>query len=274
MKYLWLLTGLFLFFGQLVHSQTLKDDEQELFILFEQLNHERDDEGKDSVNSEITRILSERLKHELSFDYHFRSLKKLGIVKSPNRLLKLYTWNLFYADGTYKYFGFVQYRPKKRKAPRLYRLHDKSGEIENSQHTELTPQNWYGALYYDVAEKKYNRETIYTLMGWDGFDDFSNKKIIDVLRITNDGTLQFGMPIISYQDKIYHRLIFEFSEQSKMNLQYDAHYDMIIWDHLLPTSPSLEGQYEYYGPDFTQDGLFFEKNKWNYYPDIKPKNRN
>ena len=49
---------------------------------------------------------------------------------------------------------------------------------------------------------------------------------------------------------------------------------MIIWDHLSPSNKTLEGRYEYYGPDFSQDGLFFKDNEWKYYPDIKPKNRN
>jgi hypothetical protein len=54
-----------------------------------------------------------------------------------------------------------------------------------------------------------------------------------------------------------------------MSLRYDPQKKMIVFDHLSPTKPSLEGQYEFYGPDFTYDGLKFEKGVWEHYQNIE-----
>lgn len=43
---------------------------------------------------------------------------------------------------------------------------------------------------------------------------------------------------------------------------------MIIFDHLSPASKAMEGQYQYYGPDFTYDGFVFEDGKWNLYSNL------
>ena len=46
-----------------------------------------------------------------------------------------------------------------------------------------------------------------------------------------------------------------------MMLRYDDKLKMIVFDHLSPSKPSYEGKYQYYGPDFSYDGLIFEKGK-------------
>lgn len=254
-------------------AQNISTAEQKMIMLFEKLRFEKTDSKKDSLNTIILKEFENILQQEASFEYPFNHLRSVGTLLSEDRLLKIYTWNIFYRDGSNRYFGFVQYRKKKRKAHELYRLTDQSHALEKPKQKKLSPDNWYGCLYYDLVQKKINRRnTIYTLMGWDAHDNFSNKKIIDILHIDRRG-LNFGLPVINYQNHNYNRLIFEYAEQSKMLLQYDKRYDMIIWDHLSAPNSGLKGNYEYYGPDGTQDGLNFENGMWKYYPDIKPKNQ-
>jgi hypothetical protein len=261
-----------IFFSGILSAQEFARQEQELLILFEKLRFETNDSKKDSLNAHILSKFKKILEQEASFDYPFKQLRSVGILKSPDELLKIYNWNLFYSDGSNQYSGFVQYRKKKRKSHNLYELKDRSESIENPEQLKLSDQNWYGCLYYDLVEKQIGRETIYTLMGWDANDNFSNKKIIDILQIDRKG-ISFGMPVLNYKNKKYHRLIFEYAEQAKMLLQYDKRYDMIIWDHLSPPNSALKGNYEYYGPDGTQDGLNFKNDEWQYHPNIEPKNR-
>jgi len=52
----------------------------------------------------------------------------------------------------------------------------------------------------------------------------------------------------------------KFHEKKKKNL--------IIFDHLSPTSPQLEGMYDFYVPDGSYDGFTWEKGKWIYIKDI------
>ena len=53
-----------------------------------------------------------------------------------------------------------------------------------------------------------------------------------------------------------------------MSLTYDKRLKMIIWDHLSPSKQELAGNYKYYGPDMTFDGLYFEKGVWKYVSDV------
>ena len=42
----------------------------------------------------------------------------------------------------------------------------------------------------------------------------------------------------------------------------------IIYDHLSPTSPQLEGMYDFYVPDGSYDAFKWEKGKWVYIKDF------
>ena len=58
------------------------------------------------------------------------------------------------------------------------------------------------------------------------------------------------------------RLFFEYSDKVYMQLNYDKSKEMIVFDHLSPSQEKFKGNYQYYGPDFSIDGLFFKKGKW------------
>jgi hypothetical protein len=49
-----------------------------------------------------------------------------------------------------------------------------------------------------------------------------------------------------------------------MNLSYNEKMKMIVFDHLSPSESKYAGQYMYYGPDFSYDGLLFKDKKWFY----------
>ncbi len=247
-------------------------DENQLSVLFEKLKFTETDAKKDSINEIIIKKFKRFLRKKNSFDYKFKNRKNFGVIKSKDKLLKIYNWNLSYSNGTFKYFGFLQYYHKKKKKYIVYALNDNSENITNPELAVLSPKNWYGALYYKIVYKKHKKNRYYTLLGWDGNDIFTNKKIIEVLYFTKSGKAVFGKPIIEYEKRNVNRIIFEYTEQAKMLLRYDDKQDMIIWDHLAPSKKGLEGQYRYYGPDFSYDGLFFNKNKWDFYSNINIKN--
>lgn len=254
-----------------ITAQSLEQQEQSIFTLFEKMRLEDTDPQKDSINQLIINKFEAVLRDENAFDYPFSRLNSVGILNASDGLLRLFNWNVFHSDGSHSYYAFLLHKYKKRKAPRLYRLQDK-GELPAGPNADILSANeWYGCLYYDIKPVKFGRNTVYMLTGWDAADLFSNKKVLDALYF-EDNELRLGMPFINYRNKVYTRLVFEYAEQAKMVLRYDKRYDMIIWDHLAPSSPALEGKYEYYGPDGTQDGLNYERDQWVYYPDIEPVN--
>ncbi len=270
-KYIKFIFSTYLFLASFnLYSQNLESIEKKLFDKFNLLYSENEDSTLLILNSEILSIFNHALEQENSFTFPFNKLNKISKLTSEDKKLKIFTWHLQFADGNFKYFGFVQYKNKKQ--IELITLDDKSDKIPNPENLRLTADNWYGALYYKIISKKNKGQTVYTLLGWDGNTNFSNKKLIDVLSFF-DGIAHFGAPIFQYQNNIQHRIIFEFAEQVNMVLRYDTDYKMIIWDHLAPAQKQFEGQFQYYGPDFSYDGVIFKKGIWNFAEKITPVNK-
>lgn len=252
----------------------------ELSYYEDSLNHyftliltERDDLKKEELNKKILYFFRIALDQESSFLFTFEKLKNVGIIYSPDNKLRIINWNLPYNDRTHKYFGFIQYHKSKREVL-TYELNDKSDEINTPEFAILKHDNWYGALYYKIVVNKYRNNVYYTLLGADLNDLLTKKKIIEILYFDNKDFPVFGKQVFKNRNLPVSRVIFEFNAQSNMVLTYDEDKLMIIHDHLSPSRPSLKGRYEFYGPDFSYDGLKFERGIWNTYPDIDVRNYN
>jgi hypothetical protein len=280
MKYIKLLVLLFVIlvseqntFGKYENSEDLRLVEDSLNHYFTKLVSETNDARKIELNNHIIHYFKQALKNENSFTYQFDSLKFVGVILSPDEKLRIITWNLPYNDRTYQYFGFVQYK-KTKKSYEFYELFDKSEQIKKPEQAILNTKNWYGALYYKIIVNKSNGTEYYTLLGADLNNLFTKKKIVDILYFDKNGFPVFGKKVFKNKTTPISRVIFEFSAQTNMTLTYDDEKEMIIYDHLSPSRPSLEGQFEFYGPDFSYDGLKFERGIWNAYSDIDVRNYN
>ncbi len=256
-----------------VKSQNLLQLQEDSVIQqFEKIILTDDDSDKKYYNKNTVEIFERALKNEDAFDYSFEKLKYIGCLNSKDKNVRIFTWNLAYSDGTYEYFGFVVYFPKSIDNQLVYRLNDKSAECSSPTTQSLTNSNWFGALYYQIIENKFNKKTYYTLLGWDGNTDFTNKKVIEVLTFDDENTPQFWLPIFNVGETKKKRLVFEYAERAKMTLKWDDDLDLIIFDYLSPPKPIYDGQYEYYGPDGTYGGLYFKDGLWHYQSDVDARN--
>jgi hypothetical protein len=262
-----------IFTNQVIAQNLSLNSEKEVDLqkYFSQIIIEPTDIIKEELNSKIVNRFREILKDDESFSNEFDSLKNIGIVYSADEKVRLITWNLPYNDGTHKYFGFIQYKKSKRKVL-TFELNDQSDKIKRPETTVLSSINWYGALYYKVIDNKYKGETYYTLLGADLNNMFTHKKIIEILSFGKDDIPFFGKAVFKNQKSANTRLIFEFAAQSTMVVTYDEDMQMIVYDHLSPSRPSLKGRFEFYGPDFSYDGLKFERGIWNRYQEIDVRN--
>lgn len=243
-----------------------------------------EDADKLRINEELISAFNSILSNPGSFSYPFDELSKdIGILYSPDNQLRIIHWNITRSDGTYLYSGFIQsyhtevkktsfFHKTKTTTLQLYQLYDKSGEIKNPDNAITDNKKWFGALYSRIIVKKYKGRTYYTLLGWDGNDKFSQKKIIDVLTFDSKGIPHFGADIFNFERKYPKRVIFEYSATCTMSLRYSSKKDSIVFGHLAPIEPQLEGQYQYYCNDMSSDGFGFKKGKWNYGADINALN--
>jgi len=283
--------------------------EDTLKILGPQILNGKDDFVRYSANEKFLDILEEVLQIDGSFNYPFDSLNTIARLVSPDKKFRIFNWNIPKTDGTYEHFGIIQSYNKRRKRYDLYVLTDKSDEIENPELQVLNEDKWYGAHYYKIILSKSGKKTFYTLLGWDGNNMFSTKKIIEVLSFRSNGSPVFGYYLFKDYKKRCKRVIFEYSTSVVMSLRYETQqYDvikerkkkkrrrrgkgkkrkpkpkkkdkikkvktkMIVFDHLVPMNPSFEGQYQYYVPVTNQvDAFIFSKGKWVYMVDIDARN--
>lgn len=246
--------------------------------LVKQLYHSKTYEDQKKYNQELLKAFEEAIELDPKFNYAFDSLQKdIGILISPDKKFRIVHWNIPKSDGTHEYYGFIQskFTTKKNKVEsvQIFPLTDKSAEIKNPDNAITDHNKWFGALYNKIIVKKTKSKTYYTLLGWDGNDKFSQKKIIEVLTFDpNNGTPKFGADIFNYEKKYPKRIIFEYSATCSMSLRFSPKKDSIVFGHLAPTSSQLVGQFQYYCSDMSFDGFGFKKGKWNYGTDINAVN--
>lgn len=234
----------------------------------------RTDDEKIKLNERLLDLFRTTLDMEGSYEYPFNSLMHCGVFKSPDNVFRLYNWNLRFSDGSYHYYGFIQYYNSKKNKVLTWELSDRSDSIPDPENQMLTHTHWWGSLYYFILPYKYKKQTHYILLGWDGNNNFTNKKVVEHLSFTSQGEPRFGKSVFIIDNKLLKRHIIEYSIRVSVALIYDPKAEAIVWDHLAPENSSKTGDLYYYGPDASYDGFKYDGKKWIYIPDIYVTNPN
>jgi hypothetical protein len=245
----------------------IKQAEDTLIVLFQGLNDTGLRDMHSEYNGKIINILEDILELPRSFYYRFDAIPTLGSVTSTDSLIRIFTWNVAVSPQEYNYYGFIQIREDNSDKVRLCFLNHSPASRNDLENNVFNPDNWYGALYYQIQTVHDSGKTIYTLIGFNFNSIFTNIKLIDVLNL-DDGEPQFGAPVFQFADSLRNRAVFEYSSRVVMFLRYIDEVNMIVYDHLSPASPDQAGQYRFYGPDFSYDAFKFENGKWHNLIDI------
>lgn len=271
------------------------------------------------ANNRIIVLLQRVLKQENSIKINFDTLKYISVLKSDDNKLHVFSWLLVRPLGVYEYYGIIMSFDESKKQYKTAILQDKTPQISAPMKKNLTPEKWYGARYYQLITNKFKGKNYYTLLGWKGIDMTQTAKVIEIITLKNNGLINFGYGIFDIKDNEYFkegkslkRLIFTFSSDAKMNMNYQQQIilkkikegkikkqkpqynfiaqnkevrtdpkfkkidgKMIVVDQLAPLNPEMEGMYAFYVPKVNVlDALYFEKGKWVYYVDIDARNDN
>ena len=226
------------------------------------------------ANNGFIPILKEVLSFDKSFKYPFDSLETLAILSPEDKSFRLFNWILRKDNGTYDYFCLIHYNNKKKKKFEIIELFDKSETIRNEKFEDLDSKNWYGALYYEIIYIKKSGRKYYTLLGWDGNDGRSTKKIIEPIYFSGKNKVKFGLPVFKLKDKTRpKRIILECDSKSSFSLKYDKNNKRLIFDQLVPIKKELKGMHEYYIPEGTYNSFNYENGKWILNEDIDARNK-
>ena len=216
--------------------------------------------------------IKEILISDPEMNFTFDSIKNLSIVISPDKKIRILSWVLpKIGNISFTYFGYIQTAANKKEPTIIYELIDKTSTIEDAEDAKLSPDKWFGAIYYKILVNETSGKKIYTLLGWKGNNQFSTKKVIDAFYFITKRPV-FATSIFKADKKIKNRLILEYNALAVASLKFNEKDKMIVFDHLSPPEPNQTGMYENYGPDFSYDGLKFKKGKWELMRDIQLRN--
>ncbi|MBM3428745.1 MAG: hypothetical protein FJX95_08180 [Bacteroidetes bacterium] len=201
-------------------------------------------------------------------DYAFWKFSK---IISPDQRFRLITWNVPLQNGEHIYFGVIWIWSEMEGRFFAIPLKDfqRDGDKWDARYFEA--DQWPGALYYEIIPCKSKRKKevdTYTLLGWDGRDNMTNAKVLDVVKIISNEKVRFGEGLFETPTGTKKRLMFQYADEVSASFKYYPKKKAIVMDHLSPKNAMMEGIYADYGPDGTYDLYQWEKGKWKLYSNI------
>jgi hypothetical protein len=234
-------------------------------LQYEKIKPHTNDAYKKQANDKFSAMLKKALMVPGSFTYPFDSITTMSKLTSPDKKFRIINWDVPRYDETIGFFGFIQsYNPKTQQYT-LYELHDQGSASATAELSAGTPDKWFGMLYYKIIPSETEKDT-YIMLAWQGYTGIITRKIIDILSFNAEGVPTFGKAIFRRPPAGYKstakRIVFQYSAQLYMSLEYNEGKKMIMYDHLAPPDPSLDGQYQFYGPSFQVDALTYTNKAW------------
>jgi hypothetical protein len=243
----------------------------ELERLYGRLAKNLSDSVKLQANDSINSMIESYVGSDSVFSHRFKNLRYLGEVTSPDSIVKIVTWNLILVDRPGRYFSYFIKKQKDGKSNIIQRLTAEYSEGQISTDTTYSADSWYGALYYDIRPQTIDGKISWVLLGIDYGNPLITRKIIDVLDYSHEDRINFGMKLFLSQDTIKYREIFEYSSDATMSLRF-ANDGSIVFDHLVPLTPELTNNHQYYAPHYSNDAYVYENGLWRYKLNVDARN--
>lgn len=251
---------------------TLRDSERRLNDMgFRMIMTTDEDERLLSARNFLI-TLSRTLRIQKSYFYPFDSVKSMSKLYSPDNRFRIITWNIALNNGNFHYYGVIQMNPDYIKTIKdttnlrsFYPLIDRSAQIKNALDTTVGQDFWYGAAYYQIHKTVNKKQVYYTIIGWNGANMMTNKKIVDVLYFEKNKPL-FGTPIFEMNEARYKkplkRLVYEFSNSGTMTLRVSRKRNYLVVENIVPPRRQDYGRPETYLPDGSYEYFVWEKGFW------------
>ena len=205
-------------------------------------------------NSELLKVINQSKSYLLDFN----QIEILSVLQPKDKRFKIFTWFTPYKNAKYQYFGLIQMCKKNGKKCMIFNLSTNNFSDNLLQH-ELSIDQWYGCMYYDLIPIKINKQIYYTLLGWDGNNSQTTKKIIDVLKFSPDKSPSFGANIFNQKEK---RIIIEYNSKYPISLKYMKDIECIVYDHTQPLDEVSLNNFSLYAPNLSYNVLQKTKKGW------------
>ena len=249
--------------------------EKQLSQLLHNLRSAENDAERDMHNISFHSALKEVLSKPEVLTYPFSKLTSISTIQSPDGAFRLFNWNVETDQLTHKHYCFLVKKGRGRIKNKVFEFKEDKITIPPNPSTMLTPNRWYGALYYKIVPVKKGGKTLYTVLGFNGNTRSSNKKILEVFWFRGN-SLKLGFPLFEEDERssdLKRRIFFEYSEKATVSVKFIPDIGKIVFSHLSPESEKLKGMYEFYVPDLTFDAYYWKDGIWKYQKDIQVGNK-
>jgi len=240
--------------------------------LYGRLVNNYDDVSRVRINDSIRVIIDSYVRSDSIFSHRFSNLRYLGQITSSDSVLKIVTWNLVLGNSPGRYYCYIIRKDDKADKKIVYNLTSEYKDATVKSDAIYTAKDWYGALYYDLRFYEVDYKPSWVLLGIDYGNPSVTRKIIEVLSFGPDDSLEFGRNWFVSGGIVTCRAVLEYSANAAMTLRFTSEKS-IVFDHLVPFSPSQTGNRQYYGPDYSTDAYYLENGMWRLSVNIDARNK-
>ena len=280
------------FCAQAQNKERMMAHQKRLAALIERVASAPTDNERYLASEEAVGALGKALDEDGSERWQWQLPNYASVLTSPDGLFRIFTWAVVRDNGEFECFGIVQYYNDKEEEFEYRLLHDKSEEIMNREESLLTADSWFGAVYQDIIQTQMGERTLYTLLGWNGVDNLTERKVIEPVVIRN-GVPQFGAAAFR-RERNLRRIVLEYTNDAMVQLAYeqqtiqDVQHErvkvkgtnryrtiekikerkekVIIFDEIEPQVAGMEGLFQYYVPSGVELAYAFVDGKWELRP--------
>lgn len=198
--------------------------QSELLQLFDEVYAAPTDNQRYLASESAVKLFNEALAVPNSIRWQWDFGNKVSVLTAPDKKFRIITWPVVNDVGEYECFGLVQALNERTDEYDIYVLNDRSQDIINRQEEVLAPDRWYGAVYQELITTNHEGRTYYTLLGWSGVDNLTQRKVIEPVCFKSGGSQpQFGQNLFRKEPNL-RRVVLEYTKNAMVTLRYEEQY--------------------------------------------------
>lgn len=235
----------------------LRQKEDSLTRLGEKIIDEEDAGERLRADSLFTRVLVRTLQSKKSFYFPLDSLYTISRLYAPDSSFRIITWQIKINENNFRQHGAIQMKTEDGSL-KLFPLIDYSDAIQELKDSITDHLHWPGAVYYKIIQKDFEGRRYYTLLGYDEYNERTNRKMMEILYFEN-GMPRFGRNCFVPERQARH--IMEYKKSAGPRLNYDEELDIIILENLVSSSGEPFKKYTLVG-DGDYDAYRWQNGQW------------
>ncbi|MBP5709195.1 MAG: hypothetical protein J6W61_05470 [Bacteroidales bacterium] len=250
-------------------QSSVNDISLKLTKLYDGIVNSNDDNVKNATNDSIKELIRLYTSSEDIFTTKLKEVKYIGEIVSPDNKLKIINWNMFDSKGVNHYFCYLIHRNGKKKHTSYLEGIYKEESIEIEK--EFNSSDWYGALYYDIQNFKFEGKELYLILGYDYSPLGLSRKIIETVSFTNNEPSFGHYNCLNKEGKNVKREVLEYSSDGMVTLRFLSR-KTIVFDHLASYSTGHTMDADGYGAALSFDAYQLEKGSWRFISNVDVRN--